>query len=125
MGIVRTDSSEGLHDRSKHWFKTAGHGRRSGGVSGGEEVGQAGNDADGGLGSNLPQALGENREMATRNDLGSLEEWTGTKGSLPHIPGHVGVTDQAVAPRLGHSEHSTTEEAAIIYFDFSYTLFFV
>ena len=76
-------------------------------------------------GKNDPQALGENREMATRNDLGSLEEWTGTKGGLPHIPGHVGVTDQAVAPRLGHSEHSTTEEAAIIYFDFSYTRFFV
>ena len=61
--------------------------------------------------------------MTARNDLGSLEEWTGTKGGLPHIPGHVGVTDQAVAPRLGHSEHSTTEEAAIINYLFRFFLY--
>ena len=48
--------------------------------------------------------------MTARNDLGSLEEWTHTKRGLPHIPGHVGVTDEAITPLLGHPERSKTED---------------
>ena len=51
--------------------------------------------------------------MTARNDLGSLEEWTGTKRSLPHIPGHVGVTDEAIASLLGHRELSKTRRQKI------------
>ena len=104
MRVVLADRSERFHDRGQHGLKPARHRSGDRRVGGRHEVGDARDDTDGSLGPDLPQALRKNRQVATWDDLGRLQKWTGPERSLADVSLDVGVSDETIASQLRHVE---------------------
>ena len=71
-------------------------------IGAGQEVGQASDDADTGLSTNIFQGLGEQPNVAARDDLGQLQDGIRTEGRLRQVPGDIGVAKKAEATSLRH-----------------------
>ena len=101
--IRRADLVQKITDILKDWLNALGHGAWA--VNGGQEVGDAGHDADSRLLTNLGQGITEDLEVAAGKDLGSLYGRPGTATCLIDIVLDVGVTDQGIDPnQLRHLE---------------------
>ena len=87
----------------------------------GDEVRQAGDDADVGLLAHGLQRIRENLKMATRDELGSLDGGTCTATRLIDVSTDVGVTKKRMDSNLGHPEVEDQEISSKVFF---FRLFF-
>ena len=89
-------------DVAENWLNSLRHRRRT--VDGGQEVGDARNDADGRFRANLGQRVTESLEMAASQHLGRLDRGVGAATGLVHVVADVGVADQGEDTKLSHLE---------------------
>ena len=76
--------------------------RRASLGSGSQEVGEAGDDDDGGLLTHGCQRSREDAHVATSDDLAGLHQWVGPAGRLVDVVPDVGVPQEGEHTRLGH-----------------------
>ena len=76
-------SEKSISNLLKHWLDAMGDG--SGAIGTGDEVGEAGNDDDGGLGPDLSESLLEDPDVTARKDLGLLQLGIGSATCLRDV----------------------------------------
>ena len=101
-------SSQNLGD---DWLNPRSHRRRLIGPT--QEVGHAGQDADGRLLAHLGKGLGQQRQVSTRDDLGSLEQRIRTAGGPVDKALDVGIPKDGVAAGHRHRDETPLHQQAI------------
>ena len=92
-------SEKSISNLLKHWLDAMGDG--SGAIGTGDEVGEAGNDDDGGLGPDLSESLLEDPDVTARKDLGLLQLGIGSATCLRDVGSDIRIPNKGKDSNLG------------------------
>ena len=95
-------SEKQIAELGQHGLNAERH--RRGALRGRQEVGQARDDADGRLGTNLGQDISEDLKPTAMQELGRGDSRTGTGVDQREVALHVRVPDHGETPGLSHDE---------------------
>jgi hypothetical protein len=100
--VVGALGDKSVKDFLETWFNTLGDG--GGALAIGDEVRQAGQDARVRLSPDRLERSRQDGEAAAGDELGRLEESTGTSTGTTDMTTHVRVPEEGIHPGFGHDE---------------------